>query len=114
MPRIELKGQLLLSSELYSRLRARGLITADLQCTDDLLLYIQECLARDDGRIPYVTGFDGRNTNTVSSKPVIIDIDRDESKQISIEDKDCKEDQKSNVSVDIIKNRLDVLYKMGG
>lgn len=52
MHKINLTGVLSISSELMSRLQKRGLLSSSGGCTDNFVLYIQECLARDDMRFP--------------------------------------------------------------
>ncbi len=53
MHKINLTGILHISSELMSRLQKRGLLSSSGNCTEDFVLYIQECLARDDMRYPW-------------------------------------------------------------
>ena len=71
MPRIKIENSIGVSHELFSRLKARGLIDTSGNCTEDFLWYIAECLARDDMRVPYtaisVTGVTTTQTAEVST-----------------------------------------------
>lgn len=66
MHKINLTGTLCISSELMSRLQKRGLLSSLGECTDDFVIYIQECIARDDMRYPM------QSENHVSIEPVSI------------------------------------------
>lgn len=50
MYKVKLNGTLHLSNDLASRLQARGLLSRSGESTEDFILYLQECLARDDAR----------------------------------------------------------------
>ncbi len=50
MREIKISGSIRVTEDLASRLQSRGLLLSSGDCSDDMILYIQECLARDDSR----------------------------------------------------------------
>ena len=51
MLKIKLDGCIVVSSDLSNKLRARGLLDSKGSASEDLYLYIQECLARDNSAL---------------------------------------------------------------
>lgn len=111
MPKLDLQGQLLISSELFSRLRARGLITADLKCTDDFIAYIQECIARDDARIPHGAPLQPTMCEeSLKAKSAECEIKESFS---SSPLKNTTTNTQTQVDANLVKDRLSVLYNRG-
>ena len=67
MYKVNLNGTLHLTDDLASRLQSRGLLSTSGECTDDLILYLQECLARDDTRCMITAEKHIMNSSTVSA-----------------------------------------------
>ena len=112
MPKIDLHGQLIISSELFSRLKDRGLITADLQCTDNFLAYIQECLARDDVKVPYSAIMPGNSFEKALSAGCASDDTNIEAQQEQLVNNDTNSCE-NPISASQVKSRLSVLYNRG-
>lgn len=107
MPRIKIDNSIGVSQELFSRLKARGLIDASGNCTEDFLWYIAECLARDDMRVPYtaisVTGVTSTQTAEVSTM-----LSREDP---AVEAKIEPLSTAKTISKDQIRSQMSALYK---
>lgn len=85
MHKIKLTGIISVSSDLFNRLVARGLLDSSHNCTADFLQYIQECIARDDIRC---------NISTQSSEQQLVE---DETVNIENQVTPASEDKQQSI-----------------
>lgn len=100
MHKIRLNGTLTVSSDLFNRLRERGILTTSAECTPDFITYLQECIARDDVRCSISTA---EYNESAVSKPI---PKREELEQDTSEDDDEDENTTKHESLSSILNPL--------
>ena len=99
MPKVKLIGTLSMSTELFSRLQARGLLNSSEECSEDFIFYLQECLARDDSRVQG-PGIIASVPNTIKSREAVAS---------KVPTEPAQPVQK-NLSIDQIRKRAETLY----
>lgn len=97
MLKVDLCGTLHLTNDLASRLQSRGLLSASGLCTEELILFIQECIARDDNRCSILA--DKSSSNISLPSAVItntVDKDAEESENNSFVFNDSPQDDEDD------------------
>lgn len=109
MAKILVNHEFTVSRDLFSRLTLRGLLSDKGEVTDDFLLYLQECIARDDARVVFPLA-----GSTASSQPSSEVQRSDEPKEKTEDHTAATKPQPSstsmNVSSDAFASRLSKLY----
>lgn len=125
---IKLTEPLRLSDELWTHLVSRGVVSADMSDSSNLACYIQECLARDDDRVPVTLQNGAFATSVHTNQSAMTDETRTSVSTVhadgiaevssAVQQHTPEELQQpveqSSPSTTQIMNRLNTLYNSGG
>lgn len=70
MRKLEIHGTLCITDDLASRLQSRGLLSSSGKVTEEFILFIQECIARDDNRCSILADKNCSNNSLPSAEVV--------------------------------------------
>lgn len=102
MLKIELNGTLCITDDLASRLRSRGLLSISGECTEDFVVFLQECVARDDGRCSILADKTSSNISLPSAATEKANVDKDvtEHENEALFEDDSEDAQESESTVE--------------